>query len=222
LIPQKKQKLSKEWNWINYSTNTLILLFPFIPFVVKNVVNYKSMKLGRPFNKLSFSEYLHFIKSYKMFSDFNTLGLYRSIVETEKLTLEQKIEVRDFAHTFFQKQFGFLQLKDPMTYIAVSTLGQELTKPDEMQLWENVKKNQQKILSDKKIKHRNFGTYSKHICGHEGCPYEGLMTQKGSYFAYHNGMAFESDKTSFGKVKSDKFKKERKEKRLIIKSNLDE
>lgn len=180
------------------------------------------MKLGRPFNKLTFSEYLHFIKSHKMFSEFNTLGLYRSIIETEKLTLEQKIEVRDFAHTFFQKQFDFLQLKDPMTYIAVSTLGQELTKPDEMQLWENVKKNQQKILADKRIKHRNFGTYSKHICGIEGCPYEGLMTQKGSYFAYHNGMAFETDKTSFGKVKSDKFKKERREKRLIIKANSEE
>jgi hypothetical protein len=181
------------------------------------------MKLGRPFKTLTYSEYKHFIKSHEMFGDFNTLGLYRSIIETEKLTLEQKIEIRDFAHTFFQKRFDFLQLKDPMTYMAVVSLGIEMTKADERQLWKDVQAGQLKILTDKKIKHRNFGTYSKHICGHEGCPYEGLMTQKDSYFAYHNGMQFESDNKRLGpKVKSDKFLKERKIQKRIIKDEMED
>ncbi len=180
------------------------------------------MKLGRPFKTLTFSEYLHFIKSHEMFSEFNTLGLYRSIIETEKLTLEQKIEVRDFAHTFFQKRFDFLQLKDPITYMAVVSLGREMTKADENQLWKDVQANQEKILKDKKIKHRNFGTYSKHECGYEGCVYEGLMTQKDSVFAYHNQMRFGSDKAKTTGVRSKKMLQERKNLRNIIKNELDD
>jgi hypothetical protein len=174
------------------------------------------MKLGRPFNKLTFSEYFAFIPMHENFSDWNTLGLYRSIIEHTKLTLEEKIKVRDLAHTFFQKQFDFLQLKDPLTYMAITLLGQQPTKADEHQLWEEVKKNQQTILAGKRIKHRNFGTYSLHDCGVENCVYIGMMVRAGSILC-ETKMRFDSDKNQVsGLIKSERIKKERKNRRQII------
>jgi hypothetical protein len=180
------------------------------------------MKLGRPFNKLTFSEYLAFIPMHKSFSDWNTLGLYRSIIEHKKLTLEEKIKVRDLAHTFFQKQFDFLQLKDPLTYMTIVSLGQELTKADERQLWEEVKKNQQKILTEKRIKHRNFGTYSLHDCGVENCVYRGMMVRQGSILC-ETEIRFDGDKSRVsGLIKSERIKKERKNRRQIIEEELED
>ncbi len=180
------------------------------------------MKLGRPFNKLTFSEYLTFIPMHETFSDWNSLGLYRSILEHEKLTLDEKRQVRDLAHTFFQKQFDFLQLKDPKTYIDVSSLGQELTKADENQLWEDVKRNQQKILENKKIKHRNFVHYSKHNCGVDTCIYSGLMVKQGSLLCEQQ-MRFDSDKNAWAaQLKSERLKRDRKNRKAIIDENLEE
>jgi hypothetical protein len=180
------------------------------------------MKLGRPFNKLSFTEYLAFIPMHETFSDWNSLGLYRSIIEHEKLTIEEKIQVRDLAHTFFQKQFDFLQLKDPKTYIEVSSHGQELTKADENQLWLNVRHNQQKILENKKIKHRNFGDYSKHNCGVETCLYFGMMVKQGGFLCEQQ-MRFDSDKNPVSaRLKSERLKRDRKNRKAIIDENLEE
>ncbi len=36
------------------------------------------MKVGRPFNTLTYGEYLHLIANYRKFTNFNTLGLFRS------------------------------------------------------------------------------------------------------------------------------------------------
>ena len=180
------------------------------------------MKIGKLFNQLSKSQYIHYIDNHKKYTDFNTLGLYRSICENEKLTLAEKIEIRDYANTFFGKTFTFLQLKDPQTYFELITLGEELTVADEKQLWENIRSNQQKILVDKKIKHRNFGEYSKHNCGYEDCNYNGLMIKKGSYLA-ESIMHFDSDKNSYAaKEKSKRIKKERKNKKQIIKDELND
>jgi hypothetical protein len=179
------------------------------------------MKLGRPFKKLTFTEYLAFIPMYETFSDWNSLGLYRSIIEHEKLTLEEKLQVRDLAHTFFQKQFDFLQLKDPNTYIEVVSLGQDLTVADERQLWEDVKHNQQKILENKKIKHRNFGDYSKHNCGVETCLYLGLMIKKGGFLCEQE-MRFDSDKNAWSaQLKSERLKRDRKNRKQIIDEELE-
>ena len=112
---------------------------------------------------LQLEEYFFYIDNHKKYKDFNTLGLYRSIVENEKLTLDNKLAVREYAHKVFRKSFNFLQLKDPKTYVEVEHLGEELTKVDEQNIWDNVKQNQQKILKAKKIKHRNFGEYSNII-----------------------------------------------------------
>lgn len=179
------------------------------------------MKIGKKFNVLSLGEYKHFIENHKKFVDFNTLGLYRSILENDKLTLKDKIVVRDFANQFFQKTFNFLQIKDPFTYFNLITLGESLTEGDEKQIWKQISIYQENYLKSKKIKHRNFGIYSKHSCGYETCNLNGIMVEQGSFFAEHN-MRFISDKNRFSKqLKSERFKKERKQEKSSIKSILD-
>lgn len=170
------------------------------------------MRVGRKFNTLTKEEYLLFINNHKKYSDFNVLGLYRSITENYKLPLEEKIYIRDVANKEFGKTFNFLQLKDPKTYFDLITLGKTLTKADEEQVWDDIKANQQKILSDKRIRHRNFGVYSKHICGDENCPLNGMMIKQGSWYAYGE-MWFKCDKNKISrKVKSEQLKKDRKRK----------
>lgn len=179
------------------------------------------MKIGKNFNTLILKEYIFYIENHKKYSDFNTLGLYRSIVENEKLTIEDKITLREFAHKLFLKSFNFLQLKDPKTFVEISYLGKELTKGDEDRIWKEVRNNQQKILADKKIKHRNFGNYSKHNCGYEDCVWNGLMIRQGSWLMQGN-MHFESDKNDYlQELKSKKRKIERKNEKQIIKRELE-
>ena len=178
------------------------------------------MKIGKKFNQLSKSEYFHFIDNHKKYTDFNTLGMYRSICENEKLGLNDRIEVRDYANNTFRKTFNFYQLKDPKTYFDLTILGMELTQADERKIWDDIRANQQKILSDKKIKHRNFGEYSKHNCGYSDCPYNGLMIKQGSWLT-ESHMWFESDKNQHApKDKSERIKKQRKNKYRIIRDEL--
>lgn len=156
------------------------------------------MKIGRKFNTMSLKEYFLYIDNHERYTDFNTLGLYRSIIENEKLSTSEKIELREYAHAVFSKSFEFLQLKDPSTFVAVSTLGQTLTAADEDELWETVKLNQQKILERKKIKHRSFGVYSKHCCGYDTCPLNGIMLRPGAYL-HELQMHFHTDRNKPGK-----------------------
>lgn len=152
------------------------------------------MKIKQKFNSLTYSEYIYLIDNHKKFSNFNTLRLFRSLVETHKLDLNQLVEIRNYASVRFPKTFEFLQLKDPYTYFDLKTIGENMTVADEEKIWEDIRFNQEKILKDKKIKHRNFGEYSKHNCGHESCPYNGLMIKQGSFLAERN-MRFNSDKS---------------------------
>ena len=179
------------------------------------------MEIGQQFNKLTLKEYFFYIDNHKKYTDFNTLGLYRSIIENDKLKIADKIEVREYAHRTFKKTFDFLQLKDPKTYFDVMTIGQELTKADEQQIWEDIKVNQQKILADKKIKHRNFGDYSKHNCGYDTCPLNGLMIRQGSEIS-EGHMHFNSDKNRYAaKDKADRRKADRKNERQIIRKIIE-
>jgi hypothetical protein len=170
------------------------------------------VKIGSKLNQLTYREYLPIIEHHQKYTDFNTLGLYRSILENEKLELDAKIAIRELAHEKFRKSFDFLQLKDPDTYIKVSTLGQALTVVEKRQLMKNIRANQEKILKDKRIKHRNFGTYSKHDCGYEHCFYNGMMIHRGSRLAESN-MFFDSDENSW--LKQWKPTRQRSEKRKL-------
>jgi hypothetical protein len=179
-----------------------------------------AMKINQKYNTLTVKEYLFYVDNHKKYTDFNTLGLYRSIIENEKLSADEKIQVREHAHTYFKKAFDFLQLKDPGTFVKVSALGEEMTKADEEQVWENLKQNQQKILSDKGIKHRNFGVYSKHECPYDDCIWKGVMLKSGSPIAECN-MHFKTDHSSYdARAKSDKRKTERKNIKQIISNEL--
>lgn len=179
------------------------------------------MEIGQKFNRLTLQEYFFYIDNYKKYKDFNTLGLYRSIVENGKLSLEEKIQVREYSHKTFKKTFDFLQLKDPRVFVEVSTLGQELTKGDEQKIWADIRTNQQRILSDKRVKHRNFGHYSKHNCGYEDCVWNGLMIRQGSWLAEGN-MHFTGDRNKYQqRLKSDRRKSDRRKEKQIIDRELE-
>lgn len=174
------------------------------------------MRIGKKINQLQKQEYFQLIDNYKKYKDFNTLGMYRSICENENLKLEDRIEIRDYANRVFGKTFNFYQLKDPQTYFDLSTLGLELTNGDIENFWEEIKINQQKILAEKRIKHRNFGTYSKHYCGREDCVYDGLMISKSSILRWTK-IHFKTDRPAYPrKIKSEKIKKQRKNLTEII------
>lgn len=169
------------------------------------------MKIGQKFNKLNLKEYFFYIDNNKKYTNFNKLGLYRSIIENEKLSLAEKIEVRDYANKIFQKYFDFLQIKDPQTYFELITLGKEITSGDEQQLWREIRKNQEKVLKSKKIKHRNFGIFSKNSCARDDHMVKQRLTARRSY------IDFESDKNRWeSKSKSLRKKKERKNEQQII------
>lgn len=179
------------------------------------------MKIGQKFNTLTLKEYFFYIENHKKYTDFNTLGLYRSIVENGKLSLDDKIAVKEYAHKTFWKSFNFLQLKDPETFFQLEYLGQELTISQERQIWDDIRINQQRILANKKIKHRNFGEYSKHNCGYDTCPWNGMMIRQGSWLMGSN-MHFKSDKNRYAaKNRSDKRKSDRKKEKQIIRKEIE-
>lgn len=141
-------------------------------------------------------------------------------MENENLNIVEKIQVRECAHKTFKNTFDFLQLKDPKTFVEVSTLGQEFTKGDEEKIWNDIRKNQQKILAEKKIKHRNFGIYSKHSCPYEDCVWNGVMIRQGSPLSW-GSMHFLSDKKDYHqKVKAKMRKLDRKSKKQIVNKDL--
>jgi hypothetical protein len=151
------------------------------------------MKLNRRLNQLTEAEYLHLLTNYRRYTDFNSLGLFRSLLENDRLNLEQRMRLRDAAAEAFPKFYDFLQLKDPDTYFHLNTLGRELTVADEQAAWDEIKRAQQRILTRKHIRHRNFGTYSKHNCGYNTCPFNGLMVRQGARLA-EGVMGFNTDK----------------------------
>ncbi|MGI4834774.1 MAG: hypothetical protein ACRYFK_15065 [Janthinobacterium lividum] len=178
------------------------------------------MKLDRQINTLTYSEYLHLLENYKKFTDFNHLGLFRSILENEKLAPTQKFEIRDASVEKFPKFFEFLQLKDPVTYFSLVTFQQTLTPADNHQVWEEIKRNQQRILAVKKLGHRNIGTYAKHDCGYETCSLNGLMIRQETWLAERK-IHFCTDKNEYAaRSKSEMRRRNRKQQKQIIEQDL--
>ena len=168
------------------------------------------MQTGKPYREYSFEELKLLLAEARQRKGINVLGFYRSLLENRLLSKEEAIELRDDAHVYFQKQFDFLQLKDPDTFLKITLLGEEFTEADEHQLWRNIKRNQQAILKEKRIRHRNFGVYSIHDCGYGWCRYNGMMIRQGSEIA-EGYMHFDSDKPRHNKQqKSLRYRAERK------------
>lgn len=179
------------------------------------------MKINKRLNTLTNQEYSKLLSQHQMYTDLNTLGLFRSILENEKLNLMQKMAVRDQAVALFRKTFEFLQLKDPVTYFALTTLGQQFTIADEAQRWSDIRLNQQKILKAKKLRHRNFGTYSKHTCWDDTCPLKGVMLRQADSTRAVCPMSFCSDKNRHRvRLKAIAFKNARKYFRQSVASQL--
>lgn len=187
------------------------------------------MIIGQLFNTMTLKEYFFYIDNRKKYKDFNTLGLYRSILENPKLDLLQKLEIRDYANRFFQKTFDFFQIKEPQTYLDLKTLGIELTQGDINQIWSEIKQNQQKILASKKIKHRNFGIYSKQdtFNGDLARQQRIMLRQKNTIDSVRTPyctapMQFKSDKNKLTvRFMSEKIRKKRKTQKKDIKKILD-
>ena len=180
------------------------------------------MKINRQLNTFTYQEYSSLLSQYQKYTDFNTLGLFRSITENEKLDPAQKIAIRDQAVTAFHKTFEFLQLKDPETYFELTTLGQQLTVADKEQRWTDIRLTQQKILKDKKLRHRNFGTYSKHLCGYDTCPLNGVMLRQADSTRAVRPMSFCSDKNRYTiRLKSEQRKQVRKTKKRTIAEHME-
>jgi hypothetical protein len=143
------------------------------------------------------------------------------IIINKTTHLRQQFNSLTLKEYFFYKTFDFLQLKDPKTFVEVEYLGQELTKGDEQRIWNDVKRCQQRILEDKKIKHRNFGKYSKHNCGYDTCVWNGIMIRQGSWLMESN-MHFDSDKNrNATKNRSARRKSDRKREKQIIGKELE-
>jgi hypothetical protein len=100
------------------------------------------------------------------------------------------------------------------------TLGLELTEGDIENLWRKIFIAQEKILKDKRIKHRNFGEYSKHNCGYDTCPMNGIMIKQGSLFAEYE-MCVGSVNKYIQKQKSERRKSDRKSENQIIATELE-
>ena len=51
------------------------------------------MKINKKFKQINMAEYRHYIAHHQKYADFNPLGLYRSILENDKLDEAARLEV---------------------------------------------------------------------------------------------------------------------------------
>lgn len=119
------------------------------------------MKIGKKFNALSLAEYRYCIARHRQYTDFNPLGLFRSILENPKLDEAAKQQVLALAKAHFGPFYDFLVVKDIHTYAKLSRLGQPPLPPaQEWQHLEKLRQQAEKILAAKKIRHWRVGIYS--------------------------------------------------------------
>jgi len=171
------------------------------------------------YNTFTKKDYIFAVNNVKK-KNINMLGLYRSILENEKLNNDEKIEVRNILNEKHFKTFEFYQIKDPDLYMKLFLLDKDYNEQQKEQLFEDVELFQEKKLKEKRFGHRNFGTYSKHNCGMKDCPMNGLMVRQGSAMA-ERCLNFKSDTNkSYKKTKSKNYKKERKNSKNLVERSL--
>lgn len=101
--------------------------------------------------------------------------------------------MRDLLNEKHFKTYEFYQIKDPELYISLFRLDKDMNDQQIEKLKDELRVFQEKRLKEKRIKHRNFGNYSKHNCGMETCALNGRMIKQGSPEA-EACMHFKSDK----------------------------
>ena len=115
------------------------------------------MKINKKFKQMSMAEYRHYIAHHQKYADFNPLGLYRSILENDKLDEATRLEVLAFANQYFQRFYDFLFVKDPVTYSRLATLGQGLSETQQRQHLSHVWDGREKWCAEKGIRHQRIG-----------------------------------------------------------------
>lgn len=119
------------------------------------------MKLSKKFNTLSVSEYRDVIKHHKRYTNFNPLGLYRSLIENPKLDTDAQLDILALANEHFGKFYEFLLVKDINLYAKLSRLGKmPLTITQEWQYREQLRQKAQMLLKQKQIRRWRVGIYT--------------------------------------------------------------
>ena len=137
------------------------------------------MNINQPFNELSATRIREIIQNYKQYKDFNRLGLFRGLIESECLSPEERTSLQKLARKTFDRYFDFLVIKDPDTWwTTLHPNWVENSFSDRLDRWRKIEHHQRVIIERKGLGHRNFGTYSKHDCGYEDCPLNGVMIKK--------------------------------------------
>lgn len=116
----------------------------------------------------------------------------------------------------------FLQIKNPVNFIELSTLGRNLGASGRKHFWVEFIINQAEMVGDKRIRHRNLGVCSEHNCGYENCHLNGLMIRPVSVLK-EGRMHFDKDKNRYSAgLKSQRSGKERIEEKKIIEKLIEE
>ena len=98
----------------------------------------------------------------KLNRPFNTLALYRSIVENRKLDEAAKQEVLVLANRYFQRFYDFLPAKDPQTYFELSLLGQPpLSDAQWRQYYWKIREQGEKLAKEKGIRNHRVGSMTR-------------------------------------------------------------
>jgi hypothetical protein len=174
------------------------------------------MKIGRPINQLSAGALRRLIPLYRKYTDFNRLGLFRGIIESQKLELKEKLELRDLGKATFTKYYDFLVVKDPHTWAKLENLGVTRTRQDEVDDWRKIQKKQQEILSRKRFGHRNFGVNSRHDCGYEHCKLNNAMTRAKGPNRYGSEIWFKQDTNKQSKKEQNLVRQKEKRQRAWL------
>ena len=107
---------------------------------------------------MSMAKYRHYIAHHQKYADFNPLGLYRSILENDKLDEAARLEVLALANQYFQRFYNFLFIKDPVAYSRLTTLGQGLSETQQRQHLSHVWDRREQWCAEKGIRHQRIGT----------------------------------------------------------------
>lgn len=172
------------------------------------------MKIGRKIREMSAEKIRQLMANYQRYTDFNRLGLFRGILESEKLSLAEKEALRDAAISAFPKYYDFLVIKDPTTWDELQHLGQDRLRSQILRDWDDLSRRQQKLLKEKKIRHRNIGVYGKHLCGNDHCRYNGSMVKAKHSPRYGYEMIFDTDHRRGGYHLQEKDSRRKRAKRI--------
>ena len=130
-----------------------IIKQPKPPLSIEAARKHNNMKVNKKFKQMSMAEYRHYIAHHQKYADFNPLGLYRSILENDKLDEAAQLEILAFANQYFQRFYDFLFIKDPVAYSRLATLGQDLSETQQRQHLSRVWDRREQWCAEKAIRH---------------------------------------------------------------------